>query len=150
MERMLGKMKASHEEMMVKMKVQIRALVSQMDDHHAETEANHEKWMAAMKASQERMEALMDVSLRDDGDLPRKYRQIGKVETKMEACLEEMKVQTIRALGDRPWYPRTHRKGGPRTTLYSEPLKDAADIQQWHKRLRPETAAMTMKQGKCQ
>jgi hypothetical protein len=42
-----------------------------MDVYQAKTEANHEEQIATMKASQERMKALMDMS-RDDGGLPRK------------------------------------------------------------------------------
>jgi hypothetical protein len=34
-----------------------------MDIHQVKTEANHEELMATMKTSQERVEALMDVSL---------------------------------------------------------------------------------------
>jgi hypothetical protein len=41
----------------------------------AKIEANHEEWIAAMKAGQERMEAQMDVSLE-----------------MMEACLEKIEV----------------------------------------------------------
>jgi hypothetical protein len=40
-----------------------------MDVHQTKTEANHEQ-IAAMKASQERMEALMDISLE-------KWRPVG-------------------------------------------------------------------------
>jgi hypothetical protein len=46
-----------------------------MDAHQAKTEANHEDWMAVMKASRERMDALIDISL----DM-------------MEACLEKIEV----------------------------------------------------------
>jgi hypothetical protein len=44
---------------------QIVALVSRMDAHQTKirVEANHEEWTAATKASQERMEALMGVSI---------------------------------------------------------------------------------------
>jgi hypothetical protein len=42
MEWLLAEMKAYHEKMMAEMKVQIGALVSWMDAHHAKTEANHE------------------------------------------------------------------------------------------------------------
>jgi hypothetical protein len=45
------------------MKSKIGALTSWIDTHQAKTEPNHEELMAAMKVSQERMEALMDVSL---------------------------------------------------------------------------------------
>jgi hypothetical protein len=45
------------------MKTRIDVLVSRMVAHQANTEANHEELMAAMKVSQEWMEALMDVSL---------------------------------------------------------------------------------------
>jgi hypothetical protein len=34
-----------------------------MDAYQGMIEANHEEWMAAKKGSQERMEAMMDVSL---------------------------------------------------------------------------------------
>jgi hypothetical protein len=52
------------------LKTRTDALVSRMDAHQAKIEADHEKLMAAMKASQERMEALMAVSL-DNKGLPR-------------------------------------------------------------------------------
>jgi hypothetical protein len=67
-------------------------LVSRMDDHQAETEANHEEWITAIKASQERMEALMDVSLEiTESCLEKIEADQGKVEIKMEACLEVRK-----------------------------------------------------------
>jgi hypothetical protein len=49
-----------------------------------------------------------------------------KVETKMEACLEGMEVETFGAptTSDRLWYTGTHGKGGPGTILYDGPLKD--------------------------
>jgi hypothetical protein len=34
-----------------------------MDAHQAKIEANHKEWISAMKASQERKEAQMDISL---------------------------------------------------------------------------------------
>jgi 50S ribosomal subunit-associated GTPase HflX len=63
MERLLAEMKAGYEEMMIETKVQIDGFVSWMDTHQAKTEANHEEWKAAVRSDQERMEALMDVSL---------------------------------------------------------------------------------------
>jgi hypothetical protein len=54
-------------EMMAEMKVRIDDFVSQMDADQAKTEANHEEWKAAVRTSQERMEALMDVSLEMTG-----------------------------------------------------------------------------------
>jgi hypothetical protein len=76
-------------------------LISWLDAHQAKTEANHEEWMVAMKASQERMEALMDVREAMKACLEKVEANQGKVEIKMEACLEEMKVETVRALEDR-------------------------------------------------
>jgi hypothetical protein len=79
------------------MKSEVGAIVSQMDTHQAKTEANHEELVAAVKASQERMEALMDVILE-----------------MMESCLEKMKVETIGApedqsgTSDRSWDAGTH------------------------------------------
>jgi hypothetical protein len=55
-----------------------------------------------MKASRERMEALMCVSLQTMEACREKIKvNQGKVETKMEACLKWMKVVTIGALEDR-------------------------------------------------
>jgi hypothetical protein len=52
--------------------------------------------MAAMKASQERLESLMNVSLETTEDcLEKTVANQEKVETKMEACVEEMEVETI-------------------------------------------------------
>jgi hypothetical protein len=42
-------------------------LVSRMDAHHAKTEGNHEELKGAMKASHERVEARMHVSLEKIG-----------------------------------------------------------------------------------
>jgi uncharacterized protein (DUF885 family) len=56
-------------------KSKIGALVSWMDVNQAKTEGNHEELMATMKANQERMEALMDVSIE-----------------MMEVCLENIEV----------------------------------------------------------
>jgi hypothetical protein len=54
-----------------------------------------------MKASQERMDALMDVSLETmEVCLEKIEASEGKVEIKMEVCVEEMKVETIGALED--------------------------------------------------
>jgi hypothetical protein len=62
---------------------------------------NSEELMATIKASQERMEALMDVSLETtEACLEQTEANQGKVEIKMEACLEEMKVEITGALGD--------------------------------------------------
>jgi hypothetical protein len=74
--------------------------LSQMDAHHAKTEANHEL-MATMRASHERINTLMDVSLQTtEVSLEKTEVNREKVETKMEACLEEEEVQTIRAPKD--------------------------------------------------
>jgi hypothetical protein len=61
--------------MMAEITVQIDYFISQMDDHQAKTETNHEEWKVAMIAGQERMEAMMDVSLE-----------------MVEACLERIEV----------------------------------------------------------
>jgi uncharacterized protein YPO0396 len=104
MERMLAKMDNFPEEIRTaqawieanneKVEVLRGTLVSRMDAYKAKTEANLEELMAAMKASQERTEALMDVSLQTTEDcLEKTEASQGKVEIKMKACLEEMKVR---------------------------------------------------------
>jgi ribosomal protein L25 (general stress protein Ctc) len=100
-ERREAKTDADLKEMKEEMKSQIGVLVSQMDAHQAKMEVNHEEWMAAMKASQERMEALMDISL-ETTEVCLEMTEVnrGKVETKMEVGLEEGAVETIRALKD--------------------------------------------------
>jgi hypothetical protein len=47
-----------------------------MDAHHAKTDVDNEELMSAMKASQERIETLMDVSLK-----------------KMEPCVEKFETK---------------------------------------------------------
>jgi hypothetical protein len=59
------------------MKAEIRANNKMFEALRAKTDANNEELMAAMKASQERIDALMDVSLEA-----------------MVACLEKAKEQT--------------------------------------------------------
>jgi hypothetical protein len=72
-----------------------------MHARQAKTEANHEESMAAMKAGQERMGSLMDVSLETtEACLEKIGANQEKVETKMEVCVEEMEVETIGAPGD--------------------------------------------------
>jgi hypothetical protein len=91
------KMKASQKEM----KSKIDALVSWMHDRQAKAEANHEELMATLKASQERMESLMNVSLETtEACLEKTEANQEKVETKMEACAKEMEVETIGAPED--------------------------------------------------
>jgi hypothetical protein len=80
------------------MKTRTDALVSRMDAHQAKIKANHEELMAAMKACQ-RIESPMDVSLETTkACLEQIEANQGKVELKMEGCLEEMEVVTIGAL----------------------------------------------------
>jgi hypothetical protein len=51
--------------------------------------------MAAMEASQERMEALIDVSLKTTKACLKKIEaNQGKVEIMMEVCTDKMKVET--------------------------------------------------------
>jgi hypothetical protein len=52
MERLLAKVREFHEEMRAEMKSSTGALFSWVDVHQAKTEANHEEWLPAMKASQ--------------------------------------------------------------------------------------------------
>jgi hypothetical protein len=82
--KIMAKIEASN----YKVEVLRHTLVSWLDVDQAKTEANHEKWMAAMKASHERM----NVSVKTTEDCQMKQ---GKEEIKMEACLEEMKVEIV-------------------------------------------------------
>jgi hypothetical protein len=71
-----------------------------MGAHQAKTEDNHQL-MAAMKVSQERMEALVDVSLETTEACLEKIEVYQEnVETKLEECLEEMEVETLGAPED--------------------------------------------------
>jgi predicted amidohydrolase len=81
-----SQVRGCHEEVRAEMNSRISGFVSWMDAHQAKTEANREDWMATMKASQERMEALMDISLKTT-----------------EACVENIeanqgKIETRRGL----------------------------------------------------
>jgi hypothetical protein len=86
---------------------------SWLDAHQAKIEAHHEEWMATMKASQERMKAMVDIiSLRMmEACLEKIGKNQGEVEMKMEADLEEAMVETIRALEDQyvDWQPAIWR-----------------------------------------
>jgi DNA integrity scanning protein DisA with diadenylate cyclase activity len=113
MARLLAKIKADQKEMIARLEVKIGAnnekfevlqgaLISWLDAHQAKIKANHEEWMVAMKASQERTEAPIDVSLEAmKACLEKIEANQEKVEINMEACLEEMKVDTVGALEDR-------------------------------------------------
>jgi hypothetical protein len=62
-------------------------------------QANHEKVMVKLDAYHERMEALLDVSLEStEAYLEKIEVNQGKVEIKMEVCLEEMQGETIGTL----------------------------------------------------
>jgi hypothetical protein len=63
--------------------------------------------LAKMEVNQEGMEALMDASLEMTEACVQKIEaNRGKVETKMESCLEETSVETIGALEDRCGDPK--------------------------------------------
>jgi multidrug resistance efflux pump len=77
-------------------KPEIGAPVSRIVIHQAKTDANNEESMVAMKASHERIEAMMDVSLGKTEPCVEKFEaNQEKVETKMEACLEEVQVEVV-------------------------------------------------------
>jgi hypothetical protein len=66
-----------------------------MHARQAKTEANHAETMAAVKASQERMKSLMDVSLEMmEACLEKTEANQEKVETKMKACVEQEHKRT--------------------------------------------------------
>jgi hypothetical protein len=110
MERMLAKMDSSQEEITnTQGKTEVNnekfealrcTLVSRMDAHQGKIEVNNEEWMAAIKASRERMEALMDVSL-EDASLEKIEANRKNVGIRMEIGLEEIKLETIGALKER-------------------------------------------------
>jgi hypothetical protein len=70
-----------------------------MDAHQAKTEANHEELVAAVKANQKRMEALLDVSLE-----------------MMELCLEKIRGESGKSINQDGSMPRRDESGCQRST----------------------------------
>jgi hypothetical protein len=85
-ERMDARIEAKNE----KFEVLQGTLVSRTGAHHAKTQANHEELMAAMKASHERIEAPMDVSLAVTEACLVKAKEPTSVEMKSIAVHEEV------------------------------------------------------------
>jgi hypothetical protein len=129
-EEMTARLEAKIEANNEKVEVPRGTLISQMDTHQAKIEARHEEWMAAVKDSQERMEALLDVSLEmTEVFLEKIEANQGKVEIKMEASLEKAMVETIRALDDR--YGDQHLTIGRRQQLKKQPRTMVGPRRSW-------------------